>query len=352
MKKLIAFAGALLVALACSEGQQAPTEVQFAKGGKKGKPSKDQVRLLEYWVEPRGGNTSMIHVLAEGNATTVGGTVAHDYHFNGMSEYFHNPPHYEYRHFDGIERVELEELGDGIIHADILWSGTKDFDAGQLFRDQLTTDVDGADPFVFGLHFQMPDDGDIQVIYPRGVVVDGEVVGVEGIDVSSGLHGDLTVNSFALFSGDDPAGYVWVEELSLSNASCDTRRQRGDPVTFVTADVHAVLGSGPGAPPHAWVEFHLVAGGSDITEGVTAITDEDITGMTVKGMLAGARESLELSVWFDYIVPLLETADYVYDPDNNTNQGFTTDFTVATAPVETAGPPAVASTEPVTVVCR
>jgi hypothetical protein len=36
MKKLIVLAGVLLVAMACSERQQAPTDVQFGKGGKKG----------------------------------------------------------------------------------------------------------------------------------------------------------------------------------------------------------------------------------------------------------------------------------------------------------------------------
>jgi hypothetical protein len=47
MKKLIVLAGVLLVAMACSEQQQAPTEVQFAKGGQGGR---SWITVVDYQV--------------------------------------------------------------------------------------------------------------------------------------------------------------------------------------------------------------------------------------------------------------------------------------------------------------
>ncbi len=353
----------LLLALAgCrTEVPNAP-DAEFAKGAK-GKPSADELTLLEYWVEPLEDGTSRIHVLAEGSATTVGGWVAHDYFFNGIADDDFNPLHYEYRHFGGVGRVDAEDLGDGTIHADIIWTGTRSLSDGQYFTDQVVTDVDGlgADPFVFDIIFQNPGDGEPgpgntvslgKMIEPQGVVEDGDVVGIEGVNVVSRVHDAVVdVSSFAVFHGEAAPGDVWVQELSLSEASCQKRSRKGDTVTRVTANVHAKLASDVDPAPSAWLEFHFAVG-DEIAEGRSADTSDGIADVVLVREFSGQHASLDLSVWLDYVVPTREAKDLVYNPERNSNAGFDTNWTAVSAPTVDGDPPAVAFTTPITVDCR
>ena len=319
-----------LLVLACGEAPTTPPNALLAKGGKKAE--RPEVSLVEYWVVPQEDGSSLIHVVADatGPIDEVRATASHDYFHNGISDDDYSP------HFETIVGgIGPVPGGSGRFHTDLIFDGP--------WPDEPTTDIDGADPIVFTLRF-WTDGFDTNTIYylgvpiqPQGVVVNGQVVGTENIAVPTDYHAVATANSFALFEGTaaEPGDTVWVEELTLTNATCSKGRRKGQPVTRVEGDVTARLNN----PEVGWMEFHFWDG-SAISEPRTFASGSVSTHMV--GEFDGHRENIDVELWLDY-VDVVGDRMMVYDPARNT---------VATTLDPNAPIPAIAYVDAGTVNCR
>ena len=300
----------LAVLTGCTqEPLQGPSEAEFAKGGKPGRPDGERVTLLEYWIE--GG--SLIHIVGEGDVDAIRLNVAHDYFFNGTSDDDYSS-HYEYRHFGSPQPLLLGQ--DGTFHVDVAWNGQR-YGENDLFPDFLVTDVNGADPFTFDMFFGK--DGEaVDGIQPQGVILDGENQGPEA-EVPGDDGTGIQVTSYALYGGEPASGVVWIEELTLTQISCSLKKRKGESVTQITGTVHALLDSDLEEPPSAWMEFHLAVEG-EITEGTTFVATDPYRGVadfTIGGELPGPRATVAVQLQLDYVYPLREAANFVYDPEQN-----------------------------------
>lgn len=310
MRRIGVRVGAIMlvaIATACTrEPLQGPGEVDFAKGGTPGKPADEGVTLLEYWIQ----DVNLIHIKGQGDVDVVNLNVVHDYFFNGIRDDDYSP-HYEYTHV-GPPPVPLQFDPDGTFHVDVPWNGerrgTDDF-----YPDFLVTDVGGADPFTFDMYFGK--DGEpVAGIQPQGVILAGQNQGPE-----AALAGDdgteIQVSSYALYSGTNASGSIWIQELSLEDISCSLRKRRGESVRQLTGSVHAALGSDQ-ASPSAWLEFHLVVDGA-ITGGKSYITVGGVADFIISEVVPGADEAAAVELQVDYVYATGESVDLVYDPTQN-----------------------------------
>ncbi len=303
----------LLLALVTScaqESVQGPSDAEFAKGGKPGKPQDDQVTLLEYWIE----DGYLIHIVGQGDVDALRLNVAHDYFFNGISDDDYSM-HYEYRHFL-LPPVPLSPEPDGTFHVDVAWNGERNGE-DDVFPDFVVTNVDGADPFAFDMFFGK--DGEaVDGIQPQGVIIDGENQGPEATVLADG-GSQTPVTSYALYSSDKPpSGDLWIADLVLTDISCSPKKSKGERTTLITGNVHAALASN-GVDPDAWLEFHLYDVGTDVMMYRTTHTSYNgVVDFMIRAVLPVAMTTtanLELRV--DYVYPIGEAADLVYNPEEN-----------------------------------
>ncbi len=332
------------VFLGCSDrAGNGPTGPQFAKGGGKGKPGAEPT-LQEYWVIPSPEFGNLIHVAGDGSVDAVNPGVVFDHFFNGIRD--DDPPsdaHYEY-FYAGPPATVVEQFADGTWHVDIPWNGDRGQNAG-LYRNSPVTDVhgSGADPFAFRLRFDL--DGDrVGVEYPQGVTVGG-VAGEPSATVVSEIfpeHGTQVVRSYATFLGATSQGTASIAALTMTSPQCTletTTTGKGKPSERVTVTVRAITATvginlalaGPvEIPPDnvssiVWIEFHYRdATTGAITSRQTVTLAGESTSMTVYGDLP-AGESFPLEFVIDYVYPIGDWLNYVYDPGQNnvaTTAGF------------------------------
>ncbi len=323
----------LLLALVTScaqESVQGPGEAEFAKGGKPGKPQDDQVTLIEYWIED--GN--LIHIVGQGDVDALRLNVAHDYFFNGTSDDDYSL-HYEYRHFL-LPPLPLSLEPDGTFHVDLAWNGERNGE-DDFFPDFLVTDVNGADPFAFDMFFGK--NGEVvDGIQPQGVIFTGENKGPEATVPDNGSQKSVT--SYALYSASKPwSGDLWIAGLDLTDVSCSPRKSKGERTTLITGNVHAALASN-GADPDAWLEFQLYDVDTEsMMYGTSHTSYNGFVDFMIRAVLPGAMTTtanLELRV--DYVYPIGEAADLVYNPAANPVTTLNQDDVVVTIgdPVPTA----------------
>lgn len=281
--------------------------------------------VIEYWImeDPNVEGGSLIHMYGSGSVHLVNPQVVHDFFFNGQYDHPNYSQHYE-TYKVGVPAYPVEILPDGNFHADIPWNG--EMDATELYRDHVVTDVagTGADPFVFWYWLYFNDE--VVLNYKaRGVVMNGQLMGPE-YTVPSGhpWHANASVASYAVFKGDDPDGYVWIEELRLSQPTCRKRRRVGEKVTRVGGEVYVKMGSTNGVPPSTWIEFHF-ADGSILTENVTQDVETGEKTFEMYREFPGHLQKIEnLQLMVDFVRPGRDWSDYVYDPGRNSNAGFYT----------------------------
>lgn len=310
MRRIAVRVGAIMllaITAACTrEPLQGPGEVEFAKGGKPGKPVDEEVTLLEYWIQD--GN--LIHIKGQGDIDAVNPTVVHDYFFNGIRDDDYSP-HYEYFHV-GPPSAPVQIRADGTFQVDIPWNGERN-DDDDLFPDLLVTDVGGADPFAFALYFSKNGET-VDGIQPQGVIVAGENQGPNASVQSQ--SGTISATSYALFAGEDAAGTVWVKELTFTDVSCSPRKSKGESITLIDGTVHVLLGSDSNLPPSAWMEFHIAADGL-ITRGTTRDTSDGAAEFYIRGVLPGSWTEVSVQLQLDYVYPTRHTADFAYYPGTN-----------------------------------
>jgi hypothetical protein len=289
MKKLIALAGALLVALACSEGQQAPTDVQFAKGGGSG------VTFTNYWIT----TDNVIHVEGTGKVNWIAAEPAHDFWHNGTADDNYSD-HFEIDH-PGPGWVEVTRDKDTWT-VDIPWNGERDPDS--RFRNFASSA--NPDPFVFGFRYAVVGGRVWHGMRPLGVIVDGATLGME----YNGLR------SYATYTGDAPDGRLYVNSLDLSEVSCTVTTtghgKKASTKTVVSGRAQATLAAtSDGKTPDGWMEFHLIVDGElgkrDTRYGAGA-------DFVIETTLDDMPTQVTVGLLLDYVMPLHETIDYDFDP--------------------------------------
>lgn len=308
-----------LLAFACTETPTTP-QAQFAKGGG-GKGSYPEVSLVDYWVVPQEDGSSLIHVVADatGPIDEVWAEVAHDFFPNGVMDW---GTHFEVPKWGLVAPVVPESIGPGRIGADLT------FDAP--WPDEPTTDMGGADPFVFQLRFWTAGFDRKNFYYrgpsprPQGVIVNGEVRGTKNVAVPDpDGSGTMWVNSFATHVGDAPpegfvSGSLWVEDLTLSNVTCTEHRQKGQTITLVEGDFTVTLGADlTGADSvDVWMELRLSAG----TDSGPHLSVNRYSNQSAAGHITAEFEgydpgNLLVSLVLDYLTAV-QTEDrfVVYDP--------------------------------------
>jgi hypothetical protein len=278
MKKLIVLAGALLVAVACSEQQQAPTEVQFGKGGKA------RPEITEYWIT--GGN--MLHIAGTGSVAAISPRVAYDFWPNGERDDNYSD-HFEVA-FPGPGGVEVVQNGRSW-YADIPWNGERQGE--DLFRDQGDP---GPDHFVFSFPYKQGNQATC-CLTPRGVVGPAPV----------------GAKSYATFDGDPPVGTVGVSSLSLTGVTCEIvttgrGKKKSASKTLVSATVTPVMTEDQ---PSYWMEFHFMIDGQ-LMEREPRHT-YSATPVELITLLDGVRTTVDVGMVFDYVVPLNALVDHGWD---------------------------------------
>jgi hypothetical protein len=287
MKKAIALTGALLVALACSEQQQAPTGPQFAKGGK----GKANVTLTEYWVT----SDNVLHLAGTGPVASVAPYPSHDRWHNGYKDDDYSI-HYEYSHL-GAGWASVTRDGD-TWSVDIPWNGERERD-GTQFREFASTP--GPDPFVFSFAYELDSGRRMGTPDPQGVI---------GTPPSG-------ETSYALFQGLAPEGVVSISTLSLTDVTCEVvagRGKRRPEHTVVSGRIQATaITSDNQIPENAWLEFHLVVGDGEAMNGTSHSIWQGGVDATISATFDGALTEVAVGLWLDYVMPLRDFADYDWD---------------------------------------
>lgn len=365
-----------LIAACGPDAAEMPLEPQFAKGGVKGPPDKDDgsdddqddgaaedPALVEYWVMPdvEADGTDVIHLVFDAEVERAGAGIVQDYFHNGMRDDNHSD-HYEY-YQHGPQPGLPELVGDGWYHLDLVWNGERRFGDNDYgpFPDFPTTDLDGtgADPFAFSLEWAM--DADIYRVQPQGVVADGQELGAEASGLSSvtGLHDDWTdaVTSYAKHDGDAPAGTIAVAELAFDNVQCRVetirtgrgRNKTTETVTEVSADASVTLAGAPGPVPNVWLEWHLQVGDGVLGDRSSIsrdFSDDPTYDFSVTTQLNGDYAGEDLRVIVDYVFAPGDS-DHVYDPAANDVTTLGSDGNAYTPAAAVGDPWAVAMSAPV-----
>lgn len=369
---------AVTALLGCQDStdMMAPTAPQMAKGGKPGKPDGGTYRLLEYFVYRGADATDYVHVVGEGEVEAVNLNAVQDYFFNGIRD-DNDSPHYEYTTFTPGPVAPEPGLEEGTFHIDVPWNGeTREWDPAaqtyvdDYYRDFLIADVDGdgADPFAFDVRFQTQAGDFLAAYQPQGVVLDGQETYEAYLSgVASAYHQDVSqVYSYATSKGDPADGEVFLTSVALSNVSCEIvtiREGRGKDKTTrdvarVTGTASVRTGSTSGETPSTWMELHLV----DVTTGTPvfargAVFDDgnpaDGVDVTLTQDFSTVHQSpMLVHLAVDYVYPTREYWSFAYDPSQNTEAGFFTDWPGPATQVGDPWPVAYAPVVPIAVTCQ
>lgn len=407
MRRSVVFSLALLVAsffvTSCDTAPEtvlSPDSESAAKGGIPGAPdspddgadggddgSAAASNLVEYYVipSPDGVAPNVVHVVVDGSAAQLGAQLVHDYFFNGIRDDDYSP-HYEWYDnaaFDpATERVEV--LDNGHTHIDVEWSGQWWLTVGDPDRDTiahsdfLSTEVatatgGAADPFAFAPSVYDASRNFIAGWQPQGVILDGAVVGKDGITISEGWHAGSSVTSYALHGGASAAVQVSLLSMAASNVTCSTetvregigRNKTTTTYTTLSATAAVQFQMSDGQRHGYWAEFHLrpvdgevsvPAPGSSINGGTSSdgIGLDSPREFTVSTRFEGEYSSVDVELVMDYLVYTGVRSETdpsgTYDPAANSNDGFVTNTGPSTTVDNGSWPEAVRQLG--TVTCR
>lgn len=347
-----------IMTLSCSDGPvESPVEPQLAR---KVKPPAAAPVLEEFWVHRDADSFcagEIIHIVASGEFLRIATTVAHDHFFNGVRDL---GLHFEYG-FLGPDAPETEWNAEGLGHVDVCFQGEQTdhtYPGGEvaygLFVDYPSTSVGGtgADPFAIyvGVTTSEKRNGsEGKGFRPTGVIVDGSV-GLSEETVASGTSVWHTgqdfgvVRSYAVWQSPPPKGYLFFDELTLVDASCQVvtsiegkgKNKREVTATTVTASVAVRFGAQDLATTGLiwdqshWTEGHLrivpsngeprisdryrIPGQDGVTTYSWSIADDQLVG-----------QEFEVEFLADFLIASAaanpwagdNVFDYVYDPSQN-----------------------------------